>query len=92
MHIKLLFVVLLYLYHVGCHLIYLKLQSGIKKYSSQKLRIWNELATFFLVAIIFLIVIKNQLSWVWGTAGMIIFAIMLMLAINVYKKMRGKNG
>ena len=88
MHIKLTFVLVLYLYHLGCHRVYKQLQNGIAKYSSTQLRIWNELATIILVAVVFLIVKKDQISWVWGTLGIISFAIILMAAVRIYKKIR----
>ena len=91
MHIKLSFVLLLYVYHFLCHRIFKQLQAGLHKYSSQQLRIWNEFSTILLVAIVFLIVVKNQLSWLWGTIGIIIFAVLLMLAIRIYKKIRVKK-
>ena len=88
MHIKLTFVLVLYLYHLGCHGIYKQLQNGITKYSSLQLRIWNEVATIILVAVVFLIVKKDQISWVWGTLGIISFAIILMAAVRIYKNIR----
>jgi putative membrane protein len=88
MHIKLTFVFLLYLYHLSCHYIFKKLQNGESKYSSTQLRIWNEVATLFLVAIVFIIVLKNQVSWFWGTIGFVLFGVILMLAIKIYKKIR----
>lgn len=91
MHIKLSFVLLLYIYHFFCHRIYRKLQAGIKNYSSQQLRVWNEIASFLLVAIVFLIVVKNQLSWLWGTIGLIIFAVLLLFAIRVYRNIRANK-
>lgn len=91
MHIKLTFVFLLYLYHFSCHYIYKKLQKGEIKYSSTQLRIWNEVATLFLVAVVFLIVLKNELNWIWGTVGFIGFGILLMVAIKIYKAFRKKN-
>ena len=91
MHIKLSFVLLLYVYHFLCHYIFKQLQAGLHKYSSQQLRVWNEFSTILLVAIVFLIVVKNQLSWLWGTIGIIIFAVLLMLAIRIYKKIRVKK-
>lgn len=91
MHIKLSFVLLLYIYHFLCHRIYRKLQAGIKNYSSQQLRVWNEIASFLLVAIVFLIVVKNQLSWLWGTIGLIIFAVLLLFAIRVYRNIRANK-
>ena len=90
MHIKLGFVFLLLLYHLACHKIYLQLQKGIAKYTSTQLRIFNELATVVLFAVVFLIVLKNQLSWLWGTLGLISFAVILMIAIKLYKRFREK--
>jgi putative membrane protein len=46
MHIKLTFVLILYLYHIGCHIVYRQLQQGVSKYSSLQLRVWNEVATY----------------------------------------------
>lgn len=91
MHVKLFLVLLLYIYHFICHRIYKQLQNGIFKYSSQKLRIWNEVATLFLVGIVFVIVLKSALSMIWGVLGLVLFAILLMLAIRIYKKIREKN-
>ncbi|ELR68303.1 Protoporphyrinogen IX oxidase [Fulvivirga imtechensis AK7] len=88
MHIKLTFVFFLYIYHFACHRIYNQLQQDNYKYKSQLLRIWNEVATVLLVGIVFIIVLKNALSMVWGLAGLIIFTVLLMLAIRIYKKIR----
>ena len=86
--IKLIFVLGLYLYHFSLHAIFKQQQKGIFKYSSQQLRIWNEVATIFLVSIVMLVVVKQELSFVWGLAGLILFAIILMSAIKIYKNVR----
>lgn len=91
MHVKLSFVTALYVYHFICHRIFGQLQKDIIKHSSLKLRVWNEVATIFLVAIIFLVVLKNTISWIWAVAGILVFAILLMLAIRWYKRIREKN-
>ena len=91
MHAKLSFVLLLYIYHLACHRIFNQLQHDILKYTSQQLRIWNEVATVLLIAIIFLIVLKNTLSMFWGLAGLIIFTLVLLLAIRIYKRLREKS-
>lgn len=91
MHIKLTFVFLLYCYHFICHKIYRQLQNDKYNYRSRQLRIWNEVATILLVGIVFIIVLKNAMSMVWGLAGLIVFTLLLMLAINVYKKIRESN-
>jgi len=90
MHIKLGFVLFLYLYHFSCHYIYKKLQQGEVKYSSTQLRIWNEVATLFLVAVVFLIVLKNELDWIWGIIGFIGLGVLLMVSIKIYKALREK--
>ena len=91
MYVKLSFVLVLYFYHYGCHKIYSQLQNNIVKYSPMKLRIWNEVATILLFAIVFIVVLKNSLSWIWGVAGIVIFGVILMLSIRVYKKIREKR-
>jgi putative membrane protein len=85
---KLCFVAGLYLYHFLCHRIFRQQQQGINKYSSTKLRIWNEVATLFLISIVFLVVLKSSLSMLWGILGLILFSIILMLAIRIYKRVR----
>ncbi|MBL7697720.1 MAG: CopD family protein [Chitinophagaceae bacterium] len=86
--VKLCFVVGLFIYHFSLHIIYLHQMKGLFRYSSQQLRIWNEVATIFLVAIVMLAVVKESMSWVRGVVGLILFAIVLMLAIRIYKRLR----
>ena len=88
--IKLCFVIALYVYHFTLHILYRQQSKGIFKYSSQQLRIWNEVATIFLVAIVMLVVVKQKLSVVWGLAGIILLAVLLMSAIKIYKNLRKK--
>lgn len=88
LHVKLLFVILLYVYFYSLHKIFTQEQKGIFKYSSKQLRIWNEVATIFLVAIVMLAVVKNAVSWIWGLVGLILFVVVLMMAIQLYKKIR----
>jgi protoporphyrinogen IX oxidase len=89
--VKLVFVVILYLYHFSLHVLYREQQNGIFRFSSQKLRVWNEVATLLLFAIIFIATVKQTTSWVFGLAGLASLAIVLMLGINIYKKIRTKN-
>ena len=88
--IKLIFVVLLYLYFISLHIIFKQQISGIYKYTSQQLRIWNEVATIFLIAIVMLAVVKQAISFVWGLVGLVLFIILLMSAIRIYKLVRSK--
>src|SRR5579872_2629561 len=89
--VKLFFVVLLYLYHFSLHVLYREQSKGIFRFSSQKLRIWNELATVFLFAIVFLASVKQSMSWLFGLTGIISLAAILVLGIKLYKKLRTRK-
>ncbi|MDP6922533.1 MAG: CopD family protein [Lutibacter sp.] len=91
MHIKLGFVGLLYAYHWTCQLLYNQAQKGTIRYSAFALRIWNEVATIILFACVFLVVLKNTLGWIFGVAGIVGIAVLLMLGIQLYKKIRQKH-
>ncbi len=86
--LKLVFVVLLYGYHWSLHRIFKQQMKGVFKYSSQQLRIWNEVATIFLIAIVMLVVVRQGMSLVWGLVGLIVFIALLMTAIRIYKLLR----
>jgi len=88
MHIKLGFVGLLLIYHFVCQKIMVDLKNNQFKWKSNGLRIWNEVATLALVAIVFLVVLKNELTWWKGTVGFFAVAVGLMLLIKLYKKIR----
>jgi len=88
MHIKLTLVFFLYLYHISLHVILRQLQNDVVRYTSTQMRIWNEVATLFLISIVFLIVLKNALSMLWGLAGLLAVTILIMVGIRTYKKFR----
>ncbi|KAA9341048.1 CopD family protein [Adhaeribacter soli] len=88
--LKIAFVIGLFLYHFSCHKIFKQQQAGLVKQSSTQLRIWNEVATLFLFAIVFLVVLKNSLDFIWGIVGLVLFGVILMLAIRIYKRLRTK--
>ena len=90
--IKLIFVVFLYVYHFTLNKILNDQLKGIFKYSSQQLRLWNEVATIFLIAIVILATVKASMSFVWGLIGLVLFIALLMSAIRIYKIIKGKNG
>jgi putative membrane protein len=90
LQVKLIFVLFLYLYHFSLHRLYREQMRGIFRFSSQKLRAWNELATVFLFAIVFLASVKQALSWIAGVTGIISLAVLLMAGIKLYKNLRKK--
>ncbi len=91
MHVKLSFVMALYFYHGACQKIFKQLQKDEIKYSSLKLRIWNEVATIILFAVVFLVVLKNAINWIWGVVGIVLTSVLLMMSIKLYKKIRAKR-
>jgi putative membrane protein len=89
--LKLSFVFALSLYHILCGAILNQQKKDIIKYSSFKLRILNEVATIILVSVIFIVELQNTLSWLWGLLGLIIFSVLLLIAIRIYKKIRSSK-
>jgi putative membrane protein len=86
--IKLVFVILLYVYHFTLHSLYKQEARGVFIYSSQQLRVWNEVATIFLIPIVMLATVKSSMSWLWGLVGLVGFIVLLMSAIKIYKVLR----
>jgi protoporphyrinogen IX oxidase len=82
------FVTGLYAYHITLHYLCGQQFRNEFGYTSMQLRVWNEVATIFLLAIVFLAVLKNTLSWVYGLIGLAVFTLALLAAIRVYKSYR----
>ena len=78
-------------YHLINHWLYIKLQKGALPWSSTQLRFWNELAALFLVSIVFVVVLKSAMNWIYGTIGFFALGVLLMIAIKWYKRMRMKE-
>ncbi len=68
-----------------------QLQQDTVKYSSRFMRIWNEVATLVLFAVTFLVILKNAFNWIYGVIGIFALAVLLMLGIRLYKRVREKN-
>ena len=91
MHVKLGFVVLLIAYQLKCQQIYAQLQKDEVKYSSNFMRLWNEGATIILFAVVFLVILKNAVNWIYGVIGIVLFSVLIMLGFKFYKTIRAKN-
>ena len=91
MHVKLLFVLLLFLYHYKTHLYYKQLQNDEVKVTSSFMRIWNEGATFILFAVVFLVILKSSIDWIFGIIGLVVLGVLIMLGFKLYKHIRSKN-
>ena len=91
MQVKLGFVVLLFIYHFKCHKIYTELQNDTVKYTSNFMRLWNEGATIILFAVVFLVILKNAINWIYGVVGIVLFSVIIMLGFKFYKRIREKQ-
>lgn len=91
LQIKLCFVVGLYIYHFTLHAIYKQEAKGVFKYTSGQLRIWNEVATIFLFAIVMIAAVKTAISIVHVLLGLAALMVVLMSAIKIYKQIRLKK-
>lgn len=86
--VKLFFVGGLLLYHLSLQKIFLQQQRGRFSWTSQQLRMWNEVATIFLISIVMLVVVKQLLSVVWSLVTLVLLIAVLFAAMRVYKKYR----
>lgn len=91
MHVKLLFVALLWLYHFKCQQFVKQIKNKSLTKNSSFFRIWNEGATIILFSVVFLVILKSAINWIFGVAGIFILALLLTLGFKFYKKMREKN-
>jgi putative membrane protein len=91
MQVKLGFVALLILYHLKTHQYYKQLQKNDVRKTSSFMRLWNEGATFILFAVIFLVILKSAINWIFGIIGILVLGVLLMLGFKIYKNIRSKN-
>ena len=92
MLVKLGFVAALLVYHFICQHIMYQLRREVFQWTSTQLRLWNEVATILLVAIVFTVILKSAVDWIYGLAGLISFAVVIMIAVKVVKYYRLKGG
>ena len=92
MHVKLTFVLLLWVYHLVTHRMYLKFQRNTFSYTSQFMRIWNEGATLVLFAVVFLVIYKTAIDWLYGFFGLLGLIILISLGIKLYRAIRRRKG
>lgn len=91
MHVKLFFIVLLWLYHFNCHQFVKQVKTNTLQKTNSFFRIWNEGATIILFSVVFLVILKSAIDWVFGVVGIFVLAILLTLGIKYYKKIRERN-
>jgi putative membrane protein len=91
MHVKLGFVALLFIYQIKTQFIQKELQNDVVKWTSNGMRIYNEGAILILFAVVFLVILKSAINWVYGLVGLAVFAVILMLLFKLYKRVRERS-
>jgi protoporphyrinogen IX oxidase len=91
MLVKLGFVALLYAYHLKCHFIFKELQTDVVKWTSNQMRLWNEGSTIILFSVIFLVIVRDAVNWIFGVIGIILLSVILMMGFKIYQRIRSKN-
>ncbi len=94
MHLKLMLVALLTVYHLWCKRQIKNLEAGASKLSAFQFRLANEVPTLLLVLIAYLAVFgkAGTLNYGYLFGGVIVFAILLYLGARAYRKRREAKG
>lgn len=92
MQMKLAFVGGLIFYHFKTQHIMKLLAQERCSWKSSHLRLWNEASTIILFAIVFLVIFRSAVDWIYGVVGLLGLAITLVLLIKLYKKYRKSKG
>jgi protoporphyrinogen IX oxidase len=91
MHIKLTFVAVLIAYQIHGENLLRKFRKGEPTPTPLRLRMFNEIPTVILVAVVFLVELQDEVSWVWGVISILGLAALLTLAVKWYKNKREKG-
>jgi putative membrane protein len=86
LHAKLALVALLVVYHWRCGDIRRQLAAGTCRWTSPRLRQWNEVATVLLVATVMVAVFKSLFSALWGTMALLGLAAVLGIAVKLVRQ------
>jgi len=88
MHVKLLLVFLLSGYTDYCGKMINQLAEGKHVMTAYQFRLYNEVPTLFLVAIVLLAVYKNLVNFGYTFIGIVLLAIVLVIVTRIYRKIR----
>jgi putative membrane protein len=87
-HLKMGLLLLLLIYHILCGRIRCNLACGTNRLTSKQLRIWNEMATLLLFAIVFAAETKNVASTGKGMLGVLAFGAVLVAILTLVRRGR----
>lgn len=90
LHVKLLLLVLLTVYHVYCKKLIGRMEAGERPFSAWQFRLFNEVPTLFLVSISFIAVYgkAGQLNYVYLLLGVGLFAGLVYRGALAYRNRR----
>ncbi|QLF50766.1 CopD family protein [Capnocytophaga sp. oral taxon 902] len=90
-HVKLLFVVFLFVYHYYSWRIMKRLQAGRASLTSVQLRMLNEVATIILFVVVFAVILKGLFItyWYFSLIAFVVMGALIMLVVKLVNK--GKN-
>jgi protoporphyrinogen IX oxidase len=73
-------------YHITVQRIYGRLKRGELRWSALQLQLWAQGATVLLVAVIMVALMRDRLTWVWGSLGLVVMGGLVMVAIASVRK------
>lgn len=73
-------------YHVVCGRILRQQHEKTSTWTSSQLRMFNEIATMLMFAIVFLAVFKSAMSALYGALGLLLLGTLLSLGIRAYRR------
>ncbi len=88
LHWKFVWLAMLIGYHFACGRIRRRQLARAFTWSSNRLRVFNEIATMLMVAIVFTAVFKSAMTAAYGVLGLLGLGISLMVGIRTYRKTR----
>lgn len=86
LYIKFALLALLLVYHFMCGAILRQQAQRSSIWTGRKLRVFNEVATMLMAAIVCLAVFKTGMSALWGAVALVGLGVSLMLGIRFYRK------
>lgn len=90
LHWKFVWLAMLIGYHFMCGHIRQRQLARTFTWSSNRLRVFNEVATMLMVAIVFTAVFKSAMTAAYGVLGLLALGLSLMVGIRAYRKAREK--
>lgn len=91
LHIKIVLLILLTVYHIACKRMIPQLVKGPNGWSSYKYRLFNEVPTLLLVSIVTLAVFRDGTDLVKAAVSIFVLGIVLVVITKAYKRVREKT-